>query len=110
MKINWIVTIFTYITTLISILALLHLGFMWIYEGYGLNPHIAFPLAAVITVSGLYLLINTFFYEYIEDCEPPEQLPDQVLCNGPDYYVAPKECKKMNPYDFLSLPTPSNKL
>ena len=34
----------------ISGLMLGYLGLAWIYEGYGLNPLIAFPLALVITV------------------------------------------------------------
>jgi len=101
MKVNWTHLIFTAFTAMVAAIALLELGFNYIYHGYGLNPYIAFPLVAVICVLWITLIYCTYIRPVIEDCDPGVQLPDDVLCNGPDYYVAPKHCQHGGQRDSL---------
>jgi len=77
MKINWFNWFYTLFTAAIAILALVMLGFNWMYDGYGLNPWYAFPLAGTIFGVGLHILVVELFYEDI----PENEITDEQFMN-----------------------------
>jgi len=85
MKINWFITILTYLIALALITVLLYLGFNYIYNGYGLHPYIAFPLTAIISLATLHMAIKKVAYGTLTTYTP-------IVCKDQDYYVAPKNC------------------